>query len=139
MTPLQRITERVNRLGHPDEPDTPRPLVTVDEFFVGNNEIGSIGCNLVPTPTPEQFHALLEVIAKRPDVQDIRVQITAFDVEEWPFSDTIYIMTSAAPEEVATWFPEELAPDETWSGFAEQSYEPYSVPAGSEPVACWWD
>jgi hypothetical protein len=139
MTPLERITERVNRSGHPDDPDTPRPLIAVEEFFVGNSEIGSIGCNLDSTPSPEQFYALFQAIAQRPDVKDIRVQVTAFDVPEWPFSDTIYIMTSASPEEVATWFPKELKPDETWSGFADQSYEPYSVPIGTEPVACWWD
>jgi len=139
MTHLQRITERVNRLGHPDDPKTPRPLVTIDEFFVGNSEVGSIGCNLLSAPSPEQFHALLQAIAKRSDVKDIRVQITAFDVPEWPFSDTIYIMTSASPEEVAMWFPEELRPDETWSGFANQRFEPYSIPAGVEAVACWWD
>lgn len=140
MTPLERITERVHRLGHPDDRDTPRPLVTIDEFFVGNTEVGSIGCNLDPAPSPERFHALFQAIARRADVADIRVQITLFDVPEWPFSDTVYIMTSASPEEVATWFPEELKPDQTWSGFAAgQAYEPYIVPDGVEPVACWWD
>lgn len=139
MTPLGRITERVNRLGHPDDPGTPRPLVTVDEFFVGNSEIGSIGCNLDSTPSPERFHALFQAIARRPEVKDIRVQITAFDVPEWPFSDTVYIMTSASPGKVASWFPTELKPDETWSGFVDQNYEPYTVPAGIQPVACWWD
>jgi hypothetical protein len=139
MTPLQRITERVNRLGHPDTSETPRPLLTIDEFFVGNSEVGSIGCNLSPTPTPAQFYEFLRAIAQRPEVKDIRVQITAFDAPEWPFSDTVYIMTSAAPDEVASWFPDELKPDETWAGFMDQSYEPYSVPAGAEPIACWWD
>jgi hypothetical protein len=139
MTPLERITERVTRRGHPDEPNTPRPLVTVDEFFDGNSEVGSIGCNLDSTPSPEQFYALFREIARRPGVKDIRVQITAFDVPEWPFTDTVYIMTAAAPEEVATWFPEELTPDETWEGFVDQAFEPYEVPAGCKPVACWWD
>src|SRR6185312_11119599 len=100
MTALERITERVNRLGHPDDPHTPRPLLSIDEFFKENNEIGSIGCNLDSEPSPEQFYAALQVIAQRSDVKDIRVQITAFDVPEWPFSDTIYIMTSANPGEV---------------------------------------
>lgn len=139
MTHLQRVTERTNLLGHPDDPETPRPLLTIDEFFDGNCELGSIGCNLDPIPTPDVFHALFRAIAQRPDVADIRVQITAFDVPEWPFSDTVYIMTSASPEEVATWFPEELMPDETWAGFVDQDYEPYSVPPGTQPVACWWD
>lgn len=139
MTPLERITERVNRLGHPDDPETPRPLVTLEEFFTGNSEAGSIGCNLPSAPSPEQFHGLFQAIARRPEVADIRVQITAFDAPEWPFSDTVYIMTSASAEEVASWFPEDLRPDETWRGFADQGYEPYAVPPGTEPIGCWWD
>jgi len=139
MTYLDRITERVNLLGHPDEPGTPRPLLTIDEFFEGNSEVGSIGCNLDSTPAPDEFYALFRTIAQRPDVKDIRVQITAFDVPEWPFSDTVYIMTSATPEEVETWFPEHLKPDETWTGFVDQPYEPYQVSDGVQPIACWWD
>lgn len=139
MTPLERITERVCRLGHPDGPDVPRPLVTIDEFFSGNSETGSIGCNLSGEPTPEQFHTIFLDIARRPEVKDVRVQITAFDTPEWPFSDTVYIMTSASPETVMSWFPPELKPDETWSGFVDQAYEPYTVPPGVRPVACWWD
>ena len=139
MTPLDRITERASRLGHPDAPGTPRPLLTVKEFFEGTVEIGSIGCNLDGAPEPDAFHAVCSAIARRPDVEDIRVQITAFDVSEWPFSDTAYIMTSATPEEVETWFPEHLKPDETWTGFLDQAYEPYQVPSGTRPVACWWD
>lgn len=139
MTELERITERVNRMGHPDSSETPRPLLTVEEFFTGNFVVGSIGCNLYPAPQPAQFSNVLAAIALRPEVSDVRVQITAFDDPEWPFSDTVYVMTSASPDEVASWFPEELQPDETWSGFADQLYEPYSVPVGSEPVACWWD
>lgn len=139
MTHLDRITERVKRLGHPDEPDTPRPLLTIDEFFEGNTEVGSMGCNLDSAPAPEAFYSLFRTIAQRPDVKDIRVQITAFDVPEWPFSDTVYIMTSATPEEVAGWFPEHLKPDETWVGFVDQPYEPYQIPNGARPIGCWWD
>jgi hypothetical protein len=42
-------------------------------------------------------------------------------------------------EEVASWFPAELRPDETWEGFVDQAYEPYQVPKGTKPIACWWD
>jgi hypothetical protein len=88
MTPLERITERVTRLGHPDEPGTPTPLLTIDEFFEGNSEVGSIGCNLDSAPAPARFYELFRQIARRSEVKDTRVQITAFDVPEWPFSDT---------------------------------------------------
>jgi hypothetical protein len=139
MTPLERITERVTRLGHPDDPETPRPLVTLEEFFDGNSVIGSIGCNLQSAPAPDRFCELFRQIARRSNVKDIRVQITAFDVPEWPFTDTVYVMTAASAEEVSSWFPEDLKPDETWEGFVDQAFEPYEVPAGCKPVACWWD
>jgi hypothetical protein len=139
MTPLERITERVSRLGHPDAPGTPRPLLTLDEFFLGNTHVGSIGCNIQPIPAPERLYVLFRAISGRPEVLDVCVQITMFDDPEWPFSDTVYVMTSASPDEVASWFPPELRPDETWAGFADQTYEPYVVPAGVKPVACWWD
>lgn len=139
MTPLDQITERVNRLGHPDDPQTPRPLLSIEEFFDGNTVTGSMGCNLESCPGPEQFHVMLKAISQRPNVKDIRVQITAFDDPEWPFSDTVYIMTSASTAEAASWFPDELKPDETWAGFTDQAFEPYEVPGGVNVVACWWD
>jgi hypothetical protein len=139
MTPLERITQRVTRLGHPDDEATPRPLVTIEEFFEGNHEVGSIGCNLESTPAPIDFYELFRKISGNPKVKDIRVQITLFDTPEWPFSDTVYIMTSATSEEVSSWFPDEIKPDEIWEGFVEQAYEPYQVPNGVKAVGCWWD
>ena len=36
MTPLERITERVSRHGDVNDPRTVRPLLTLEEFFEGN-------------------------------------------------------------------------------------------------------
>jgi len=86
------------------------------------------------------MYALLKKIAERPDVEDVRVEVTAFDDPDWPFSDTVHIMTSASAQEVTSWFKEDFAPDDVQEGFQDgQSYEPYSVPAGSKVVTCWWD
>jgi hypothetical protein len=141
VTPLERITERVNRDGDPNDPSTPRPLLTLAEFFEGNEILGSIGCNLMPTPTPAQFHQVLSAIAARPEVGDVRVQVTMFDnPDEWPFSDTVWVMTSADTRTVASWFPEALAPDEVREGWVDGvTYEEYAVPADMKPVSCWWD
>ena len=140
MTALERVTERVNRLGDPNDPSTPRPLLTLDEFFEGNDVVGSIGCNLTPTPTPSQFHALLAAVAARPDVGDIRVQVTMCDDPEWPFSDTVWVITTADATTVASWFEEAVAPDAVDEGWQEGvAYETCSVPAGMKPVSCWWD
>src|SRR5437762_2818753 len=121
MTPRERIADRVNRQGDVNDPATPRPLLTLAEFFVGNHVAGSIGCNLNPTPTPAEFHDLLAGIAARPDVADVRVQVTYFDDPEWPFSDTVWVITSATPEEVAGWFDESVRPDDCRIGGTEWS------------------
>ena len=140
MTPLERITVRVTRNGHPDDSGTPIPLLTLEEFFEGNEVDGSICCNLDSCPPPAQVFHALKAIRERNEVADVRVQVTAFDDPEWPFSDTVWIMTKANSEEVASWIPDELAPDECWEGWIEsQVYEAYDVPADTHPVAMWWD
>jgi hypothetical protein len=138
--PLERITERVTRNGHPDAEGTPTYLLSIPEFFNGNDVDGSIGCNLDPMPSPTTFRSLLQSILDRPDVADVRVQITAFDEPDWPFSDTVWVFTTSSESEVSTWFPPELAPNEIWKGWIPgRSYEDCPVPAGFSPVACWWD
>ncbi len=140
MTPLERITKRVNGNGDVNDAATPRPLLTLAEFFEGNEVTGSIGCNLTPTPEPAEFYDLLQRIASRPDVADVRVQVTMFDVPEWPFSDTVWVITRATAQEVAQWFAEDVRPDECWQGWTEGvKFAPYQVPKGMQPVACWWD
>jgi hypothetical protein len=140
MSPLDRIAERISRLGRGDDGRVARPLLTLSEFFDGNDDFGSIGCNLDPPPGPAVFYSLLKRIAARPDVADVRVQVTDFDSGEWPFSDTVWVITSAEPEEVARWFPEELRPDDCRRGWTEEvPLEPCPVPPAMHPVAAWWD
>ncbi|AXM04571.1 hypothetical protein DKG79_11400 [Escherichia fergusonii] len=58
-----------------------------------------------------------------------------FDDPDWPFSESILVITSASPEEVQSWFVEEIAPDESWEGWSEDTdYEWVEVPAGMHPV-----
>ena len=140
MTPLECIEQRVNLNGDVNDEATPRPLLTLGEFFDGNTVVGSIGCNLNPTPDPEAFHSLLRRIAARPDVADVRVQVTMFDDPAWPFSDTIWLITRASPEEVANWFDEAVRPDACWRGWTEGvAFESCPTPPGMNPIACWWD
>jgi len=60
--------------------------------------------------------------------------------DDWPLTDTVFIMTSGTLEEVARWFDPDLAPDDVWKGFyPDEKYEPHSVPPGTRPVAVWSD
>lgn len=139
---LQRVTRRVFKNGNPEDREVPTPLLTPEEFFAGNDEVGSIGCNLPSVPHPNRFAQVLEGIREREDVSDIYVQVTCVDSpgEEWPFSDTIWIMTSEDPATVRSWLPDDLAPDECWQGWIKgYKYEPVEIAPGHHPVAIWYD
>ena len=140
MTPLERITARIAKVGDPNDPSAPFALLSLSEFFDGNEIDGSIGCNLDPMPSPLEFYEFLRTIEARPTVDRVHVQITAFDDPDWPFSDTVWISTTASEEEVRAWFPDELEPNEVWTGWIEsQKYEEIIIPNGYNVIACWWD
>src|SRR5262245_27366125 len=43
------------------------PLVAIERFFDGNDDLGSIGCNLMPHPGVEAFRDVLTGLLCRPD------------------------------------------------------------------------
>jgi len=96
--------------------------------------VGSICCNLVPSPAPGRVFDALKAIRARPDVADVRVAVTAFDDPAWPFSDTVWVLTGAPAEAVPGSFPEPLRPDEVWEGWGDGAgLERCEVPAGVRP------
>jgi hypothetical protein len=83
---------------------------------------------------------LLKQIRSRPDVGDVRVEVSMFDEHEWPFSETIWIVTTASAAEVKGWFAKAIRPDETWAGWRDgDKVESVFIPANMQPIACWWD
>lgn len=139
-TALELVTERVNRNGDIEDRATPIPLLTLEEFFSGNNVAGSICCNVDPMPRPSEVFSALLAIRARPDVSDVRIAITMFDDPEWPFSDTAWVLTNATEDEVCSWFPREFRPDECGTGWTPgSSFEPCPMPDGTVAISCWWD
>lgn len=139
MNPRERL---LSRIGDVNDPSRPRPLVTLEEFFEGNNDPASIGYNLPDPPEPREFYELLLQLRKRQSVADVRIAVMDLeDPDGWPSSDTIWIITSAAPAEVRSWFPERLAPDDVIDGFQSdaRTLEAYSIPAGMRAVGIWYD
>lgn len=121
------------------------PLVSLEDFFVGNEDKGSIGCNLDEHPGIEFFFETLQNIRNRKDVQDVLVEINEIDgLEEpddmWAFSDRVYIITSESREEVAEWV-ETLMPDEIEEGWAYDKTPALApqVSEGNKVYGVWWD
>jgi hypothetical protein len=113
-----QLIERITELGLPSL-DRPFPLVTLEEFFIGNDDYGSIGCNLTPMLGPGFFFEVLRRLRSIPNVQDVLVEIVEVteDASAWPFSDRVYVFKDAAPDEVAQWAAS-LKPDAIEEGFS---------------------
>jgi hypothetical protein len=142
MTLLERLVARINRSGSINDPATLRPLVTLEEFFEGNEDYGSIGYNFYPDqPAPAEFYELLKRIRNRPDVDDVRIEVSQHEVpDEWPSSDTVWIIARAFPAEVAGWLGERFRADELVIGWPTTwAVEPYSIPPGMRAIGVWWD
>src|SRR5687768_394930 len=77
------------------------PVVSIEQFFNGNEDTYSIAANLEPHPPLSFFRATLEKIRQREDVADVLVEI--YDIEEaefsndsWPYSERVYVITSTS-------------------------------------------
>ena len=132
------LIERIYKNGDPNAANARKPLVSLEEFFEGNVFEGSIGCNLFPHPGIANFYSTLSAIREREQVADLRVGITANDDEDWPFSDAIYLVTSADEAEVSKWLSL-LEPDEVFAVSEPEAIEPIDVPPGHRLLGAWWD
>ena len=136
-TKRSQLVATIEDRGHSDS--GPRALVSRSEFFDGNDDLGSIGCNLDEHPGTEAFDEAFRAIEALPNVSGVYFAISELLDEEdmWPFSDTAYIVTS----QPASDFQEILEPLEPDSIEAqtEQFANPPAIPAGHSLVQVWWD
>ncbi|GAA1718708.1 hypothetical protein [Brachybacterium phenoliresistens] len=148
-TPLERITALVaDRLGE-DGQFTSTPVLTLEEFFEGNEAEGSILCNVVRDPQdlgslvpPQEAFEIFSEIRDRSEVADVRIALTMFDDPDWPFSDTVLVETIATPEEVRGWFEEEIGPDEVDPLAPDDDLVDVVRELGMDPdrvLVLWWD
>ncbi|WP_410786297.1 hypothetical protein [Kribbella sp. C-35] len=119
----------------------PEAVVDLELFFDGNDDPASIGCNLADHPGPARFYEVLSAIRDRPEVESVWVGITeVMDADEWPFSDHVYVVTTASPDDVRSWAgaldPEEPG-DSWWHGVPP--LREIDVPPSSRLVTLWWD
>jgi hypothetical protein len=115
-------------------------VVPIDRFFDGNDDLGSIGCNLDPHPSIARFRQVLTGLLARPDVQAVYAQISELDPGEgcWPFTDTVLVV-GAVPVADLRAAADELQPNEV--GAADGWGVPPAVTERHRaPVSViWWD
>lgn len=139
MNPRDLLLKKIKARG-PTSSDS-LPLVSLEDFFTGNQDLGSIGCNLGKHPGIEVFFKKLAAIRSRPDVYEVLVGITDTNENDpdphcWPFSDRIYIATSGSIGDVEQWI-RPLSPTEVVE--EEAASRPFSTASDRKTYCVWWD
>ena len=119
----------------------PEPqLVPIDRFFDGNDDEGSIGCNLIPHPGIGLFRETLLGLSQRPDVAAVYALITELDPgdDSWPFSDTVVVTGTLTPDELHTAIAD-LQADEVGPADPDVIGMSMSQLAGNSALVAWWD
>ena len=141
------LTGKIKQQGNPNDTNSLPILVSLEDFFEGNGDSGSIGPNLNPQPGPKKFYTVLQEVRRRKDVQDVLIRIRMVESEDmWPFSDTVYILTSAPTAEVASWL-KALNPSEVYDNSVKHLTPdwpsrlafPRDLRPGMRVVYAWWD
>lgn len=137
---LEKLMTKILQQGDPKDLNTPNPVVSLEDFFEGNDDEGSIGCNLADHPGIDRFYDILMSIRNKKSVQNVLVRINEVLENERPFADVIYIITSSPIEEVQSW-AEPLKPDEVNEGlyWDEKLAADMEIQPGMRIVHLWWD
>ena len=126
----------IEKLSDQAEPQ----LVPVLEFFDGNDDVGSIGCNLLDHPGIDVFRTTFSRLMQRGDVQAIYAQIAELDPgdDSWPFTDTIFVVGTLSQSdleaELSLLEPDEVGAAEDF-GVPDTLLQKYKAPI----LAAWWD
>ena len=119
---MDKRTELLNKIlqnGFPDK----EVVVSVEEFFDGNDDIGSIGCNIYPDPPSLQtFYETFTRLKAIDKIENIFVRIADIEDSDWFYTDTVFVIGDITISELKEMF-KDLRPDEIYSGWM------YGLPA----------
>jgi len=115
-------------------------IVPVGQFFDGNNDLGSIGCNLLDHPGIDRFREILVGLSKQNNIEAIYVDISEIDPGKgsWPFTDLVIVAGMISSEDLRQTLsplkPDEVGPAENF-GVPLQFINKHKGPM----LAAWWD
>ena len=116
------------------------PFVSIERFFDGNQDQGSIGCNLLPHPGLSAFREVLVGLTRRRDVEAVYAQVAEIDPGAglWPFADTVFVVGTITVSELARLL-EPLHPDEVASSDDVRIPPRMREGHGGRVLYAWWD
>ncbi len=136
MSKKDKLFEKIELLGYPDN----EILVTLEDFFEGNHDYGSIGVNLYPhQPSPSDFYLKFKEIRQLDSVDNIYVRIADINDGDWAYTDNVYIVTSLSKVELQILL-KDLMPDELYEGWGDtKPINAPDLPDDFKVISAWWD
>ena len=138
------VVKKYNLLNFPNlkEPT----LISIDEFFDGNNDEASIAPNLIEKPKVSEYYKVLKKISENPKVTASFVKLNEVMIyddgklndNEWFFSDMIYIIGDLTKEEIKE-ATKSLKPDEVEYDEEMLMQEIDPKYKDKKVVYIWWD
>lgn len=129
-----------------DEQDCyrPAPLVPLELFFDGNDDRGSIGCNLIDHPGASVFYQTLVNLREDADVSGVWVLAKQHDWKpSWPHSDEVLVRTRLDETEIASRLdclqPDTVDAVEMKEVTKDVTGATVSCASDERHVVAWWD
>lgn len=121
-------------------------LLTLDEFFDGNNDEASIAPNFTEKPPIGEYYKSLKALADDPrnkaafaEIKDINIYPDGhLREDEWFYTDVIYFIGDLTPEEIVA-ATAHLMPDEVDYCTDSRLKNLQDRFQGSKIVYVWWD
>ena len=137
MNKKEKLVEKIYALGYPEN----EIVVSLEDFFEGNNDQESIAPHIFDAErtSPQIFYRKLSELKNLDQVDDVFVRIQDVEDSDWPFTDTVYIISKLSVEEIRSKLTD-LHPDEIYE---EWMYgQPINAPEvkdGFSIFSVWWD
>jgi hypothetical protein len=136
MTRKDDLIQKIKALGFPES----EVVVSVEDFFEGNEDYGSIGCNIYPNqPSPADFYKKFKELKQNKSVGDILIRIVDIEDGDWPFTDAVYIISNLNVEQIKE-LVKDLTPDEVYEDWMYK--KPINAPEikpDMKVFSIWWD
>jgi len=151
--PIKRRKAIWEAMGKSQYPEV-RPLLTREQFFLHSGGQADVWYNVAPYPEGMDQFEFHRMIRNRADVWDVLISITQLDSApalsmeqydtsgwfEWPNSDHTLIITTANEQQIRSWFPQDVQPNEIHIGDVPASWaKPKFVPEGFHQAWLWYD
>lgn len=129
------LLNKIRKEGFPEK----EVFVSVDEFFDGNKDTGSIGCNIFPDPPSlSDFYEILKKIELGEKTKTLAIRIADVDDVDWFYTDAVYIVGAYNIREIKQLF-EPLKPDEVYEGLMYGTPANFPDVNNSKSYSIWWD